>query len=171
MPITPIHMGVGLLGKGALGGRFSLLIFAVSQALIDLEPIYYALSHAPPLHRQAHTLGGACVVTLILLLCGAPCYGLCARLWNPAFTFAGHSYRLLRERISPAAAGGSAAFGAFSHVLLDGMLYSDMHLLWPLGTSNPFLGMMDYQAVVWLCAVSFWVGWFLLVLRLWLGKI
>ena len=41
MPFTPLHLGVGLLGKGLLPRRVSLTAFAASQVVIDVEVAYY----------------------------------------------------------------------------------------------------------------------------------
>lgn len=39
MPFTPFHMGLGFAGKQALHKYMSLQLFALSQILIDLEPL------------------------------------------------------------------------------------------------------------------------------------
>jgi hypothetical protein len=43
MPVTPLHLGVGLLGKGLLPRAVSLTAFAASQVAIDVEVAYYML--------------------------------------------------------------------------------------------------------------------------------
>jgi hypothetical protein len=48
MPVTPLHLGVGLLGKGALPRSVSLTAFAVSQLVIDVEGIGACLTDSSP---------------------------------------------------------------------------------------------------------------------------
>lgn len=38
MPITPLHFGPGVLARAAIGPRFGLAGYLVSQVLLDLEP-------------------------------------------------------------------------------------------------------------------------------------
>ncbi len=45
MPFTPYHLGPGLLLKSVLSHRFSLMVFACSQFLLDLEPLFYLSIH------------------------------------------------------------------------------------------------------------------------------
>jgi hypothetical protein len=65
MPVTPFHGGVGLLGKGLAGPRFSFVAFCATQVAIDCESGYHLLRGEWPVHRFFHTIDGA------TLMCGA----------------------------------------------------------------------------------------------------
>jgi hypothetical protein len=39
VPFTPFHMGPGLAIKAVTGRHLSLLVFGVSQVVIDVEPL------------------------------------------------------------------------------------------------------------------------------------
>ena len=59
MPITPVHLGPGLLAKGLVPSRFRLLSFTLVQAAIDIESILDLASGRYPVHARLHTLVGA----------------------------------------------------------------------------------------------------------------
>jgi hypothetical protein len=63
VPVTPLHFGIGMLGKGLFPRRQSLTAFVVSQFAIDPEVAYFRLvMHEWLFHRWAHTfLGGAAI--------------------------------------------------------------------------------------------------------------
>ena len=44
MPLTPYHMGPGMLLKAVLGGSFSLMVFGWTQIVTDLQPLAVAKS-------------------------------------------------------------------------------------------------------------------------------
>ncbi len=39
MPITPLHLGIGCCCKAIGQQRFSMMIFAGTQVLMDIEPL------------------------------------------------------------------------------------------------------------------------------------
>src|SRR3954465_12044111 len=67
MPVTPFHLGPGLLVKAAVPRQFSMAAYTLAQAVIDIESGYHLLHNDYPVHRQAlpFFLGG-----LIGLVCG-----------------------------------------------------------------------------------------------------
>ncbi len=136
MPITPLHLGPGILLKAWFRRHFSLTIFALAQGLIDLEPVYYALNNDLPLHRFMHSLLGATVVSLLLISCGGPLYAWISRRFHPTLQISGRNIPLMRERLSQRAVIISALVGAYSHVLMDGVLYQDMKLFWPWSSAQ-----------------------------------
>ncbi len=55
MPITPFHLGPGLLIKTAVPKGFSLSAFASVQVAIDIEVIVNVARGHDPLHGFFHT--------------------------------------------------------------------------------------------------------------------
>jgi len=72
MPFTPLHFGPGTAIKAVIPGSFSLTVFAFSQIVIDLEPLYYLLRDAWPVHRFLHTYRGATGVAVCSIVAGKP---------------------------------------------------------------------------------------------------
>jgi hypothetical protein len=64
VPVTPFHMGPALLAKAAAPRRFSLVIFGVSQVVIDVEPLVGLFTGAAVLHGFSHTLTGATLIAV-----------------------------------------------------------------------------------------------------------
>ncbi len=62
MPFTPFHMGAALLLKPVARERFSVLVFGVSQVLIDIEPLARIIRGDTILHGFTHTLCGALAI-------------------------------------------------------------------------------------------------------------
>src|SRR5690242_21468227 len=83
MPVTPFHMGPGLLAKALLGRHLSLMVFGFSQVAIDLEPMAHLVRGDAVLHGFAHTYIGATLVASFSVVAGRPiCQRLLAR-WTP----------------------------------------------------------------------------------------
>lgn len=148
-------MGPALLVKAAAPRRFSLVIFGLSQVVIDVEPLVGLFSGATVLHGFSHTLTGATLVALASVLLGRP---LCERLLGS-----------LNGRPTPigATAAWTGAFvGTYSHLVLDGMMHFDMKPFAPLTDANPMLGTMSVLGIYVFCVVSAVVGGLALQWRL-----
>ncbi len=144
MPVTPVHLGPGILIKAVFRSAFSLVIFGYAQVLIDLQPLVVLVTHRGTLHGWSHTLIGAAVIGVVAAVTGRP-------LANAAFRLALGSSRP-PVRISWRIAFGSALVGTFSHILLDAFIYSDVHALRPWSNAQPLLGTLtpaqDYVGCV-----------------------
>lgn len=159
MPFTPIHLGIGALGKAALGRRFSFAVFATAQVLMDLEPgfvMYFDLDE--PLHGLSHTLPGAVVVTFITVLLYQAAQRFGPRRW---VTRIGHS--TLPVVI------GTALVATISHVALDAMMHADMalheELRAKLGDEAPV------PSPVAICLAALFASPLVLVLRRWMERL
>jgi hypothetical protein len=68
MPFTPFHMGPGLAIK-AFGGRyFSVLVFAIAQVAMDIEPLIGMIRGSDVLHGWSHSYVGATAIGVLVML-------------------------------------------------------------------------------------------------------
>ena len=65
MPITPFHFGPGAAIHVVAPRHVSFLAFCAANVLIDIEPLYYMLTHQDRLHRFFHTYVGASLVAVV----------------------------------------------------------------------------------------------------------
>jgi hypothetical protein len=72
MPFTPVHLGPGALFKGIGGEKFSFMVFAGSQVLMDLEPGYRMIAQDSIIHGPTHTIAGAAAIGFLATLSGKP---------------------------------------------------------------------------------------------------
>lgn len=143
MPFTPYHLGPGAAFKAIGGSRFSFLIFAGSQVLMDIEPLVRILRSDVVLHGPSHTVLGALVIGLAAGAVGRPISELALHV-----TGIGH------RPIAWPVAFPSAFLGTYSHIVLDGMMHADMNPLWPFVLGNPLLGAISLGALHGTCVIS-----------------
>ena len=139
MPLTPFHMGPGLLLKAALQRRFSLIVFGWSQVVIDLQPLIVMITGSGTLHGLTHTY---VVATLIALFCGVTGGWVATwvlRLVNRELTPKQQTLLGTDRGVTRIVAMTSAAIGSYSHVLLDSLMHSDMQPLYPFSDANQLL--------------------------------
>lgn len=119
MPFTPYHLGAGALVKAIAPRHFSFTAFAVSNVLIDVEPLLRMLGILDDtiLHGPTHTFPGAVVIAALTL----PAVGL----WDRTAA-ALHLASLRPPAISTWMVLTSALIGTLSHVLLDAQMHADM---------------------------------------------
>ena len=147
MPITPFHMGPGILIKALLQGGFSLLVFGWAQIVMDLQPLVAVVTGQGQLHGFTHTYVGATLIALFSAVTGK---------YFAQWTFAVLSDKgiVLRWWV----AFLSAAIGAYSHVVFDSIMHTDMEPLWPFSQSNGLLGLVSVPALHEICVYSGLVG-------------
>ncbi|MCK5696533.1 MAG: hypothetical protein KAI02_00125 [Gammaproteobacteria bacterium] len=149
MPFTPIHLGPGLLIKAVLQGSFSLMVFAWSQIIMDIQPLIVMLSGIGHLHGFSHTYLGATLLALLsalsgrsLSLFGLKIMGLANKgtqiTWTVAFI--------------------SAFIGTYSHVILDAIMHSDVEPYFPLTLNNHLLGLVSIEQLHQWCLYSGLIG-------------
>jgi hypothetical protein len=162
MPITPFHMGPGLLVK-ALGGRHvSLMVFGFSQVAMDIEPAVRMIRDDVVLHGFVHTYLGATLIGLVSAAVGRPICQVVLDRWAPKPDAAIETWLRGPKRISwPAAVVGAFA-GTYSHVFLDGLMHSDMEPLAPFSGANALLGVLSPEVLHVACVLSGVLGVLLL---------
>lgn len=154
MPFTPFHMGPGLAIKAAAGRHFSLMVFGFSQVAIDLEPLVRIIRGDAVIHGFTHTYAGATLIGAASAAAGRPVCQWLLRWWPP--DPASPLLARLRgpELISWRAAIVGAFAGTYSHVLLDGIMHSDVRPLAPLSDANPLLHAVPVADLHILCVLA-----------------
>ena len=147
MPFTPIHLGAGLAAKAIGQRQFSLMIFAGSQVLMDIEPLLGIIYGWPVLHGISHSLGGALLIGTIAALIGKPISQWVLRCFM-------YDQWLITWPVGFI----SAYVGTFSHIALDAIMHSDMNPFWPLLHGNPWLGIITINQLHLLCLVLGIIG-------------
>lgn len=112
MPITPLHFGPGVLARAAIGPRFGLAGYLVSQVLLDLEPglkLFGLIPEGIGLHTL-HTLAAA------------PLY-VAATLW---VVWGWRQIRTGRAQQPFWTEVLGAAIGVASHLALDALYHVDV---------------------------------------------
>ena len=147
MPFTPIHLGPGAVFK-AMGGRhFSFMVFGGTQALMDIEPLIGLLRGADVLHGYTHTLLGALVIGTMAGLIG-----------KPISAFVLKYLQIPHYPLTWMASFLGAYLGAFSHILFDAVMHSEMAPWWTIASGNSLLGLMSLEALHGSCAMAAVIG-------------
>ena len=139
MPFTPFHFGPGALVHSAAPRHISFLAFCGANVLVDVEPLYFMLTHQWPIHRFFHTYVGATVAASIVVAVFA-------------------LVRKLLPRLSVRAVALGAIIGTYSHVLLDSLMHADMEPFAPFSDGNPLLGAVFLNTLHGFCLVAGVVG-------------
>jgi membrane-bound metal-dependent hydrolase YbcI (DUF457 family) len=139
LPFTPFHFGPGALVHSAAPKHISFLAFCGANVLVDVEPLYFMLTHQYPIHRFFHTYVGATVAAAIVV-------GVFALV------------RKLTPRLSVRAVALGAIIGTYSHVLLDSLMHADMHPFAPFSDRNPLLGAVFLNTLYGFCLLAGVVG-------------
>jgi membrane-bound metal-dependent hydrolase YbcI (DUF457 family) len=150
MPITPFHFGPGALAHAVAPKHVSFLSFCAANVLIDFESLYNLVLQRHPVHAFFHTYVGATLVVgaVILFFLGLRAFAL--RFWLP------NVFRWRELSTKQVAIG--AVLGAYSHVVLDSVMHSDIQPLAPFTLSNVLLGVLPLSALHLTCLVLGAVG-------------
>ena len=151
MPFTPLHMGPGILVKAILQGSFSLMVFGWTQIVMDLQPLFVMITGEGQLHGFSHTFIGATLIAIISALTGKYLseFGLVIL----KITDKGNPVKIIWW-----IAFASAFIGSYSHVVLDGIMHSDVEPFYPYTASNYFSGLMSIENLHKLCLYTGLVG-------------
>ena len=166
MPVTPFHFGPAALAKAGAAKYFSLVSFALTQIIIDIEPVFYIWQGMWPIHRFCHTYLGATLVAIVVALCGRPVCREVLRFWNWRLNEQQQSWLGVQTQIPMRAVVIGAFFGAYSHVLLDSVMHSDMHPFAPFSDENGLLFIVSIKLLHGLCALAGALGGVALVVML-----
>ena len=170
MPITPFHLGPGLAVKAVAGERFSLMVFAFSQAMMDIEPTVRVLRGDATVHGLTHTYLGATVIAVASVLIGRPICQFLLRSLRPDPRSAVLTWLFPDTRISWTAAAAGEFIGTYSHVLLDSIMHADMRPLAPWSPHNSLLHAMPMGTLHVACVASGVLGMLLMALLYFAGR-
>ena len=145
MPIPPLHLGLGATIKIIAPHKFSFLIFAGTQVLMDIEPLLGIVFKWDTLHFYSHNLMGALLIGMFAIFIGKPI---------SAFTL-NCLFKKPDWKISWQVASLSAFIGSFSHVLFDGLMHTDMYPFFPFSTTQTLLTLVPYTYIFYTCLASF----------------
>ena len=157
MPITPFHFGPGAVIHALAPRQVSFLAFCAANVLIDVEPLYYMITHHHRLHQFFHTFVGASLVALATVILFLGCRALSRRIWLPN-PFEWQSLNLI-----PVAVG--AIVGTYSHILLDSVMHRDITPFAPFSDVNPLLRIVSLSTLHWICIGSGVLGSLIIVIR------
>jgi len=158
MPVTPFHVGPAAIIKGIFREKFSITIFAFSQILIDLQPLFAMLGADIELHGISHTYLGATIIAMISFVLGKPSCQFFLSWWNRHLSADNDSILLVKESISWKVAISSAFIGTYSHILLDSIMHADLQPFYPVQFTNHLLGLVAIEPLHILCAIAGFIG-------------
>jgi membrane-bound metal-dependent hydrolase YbcI (DUF457 family) len=150
VPITPFHFGPGATLNAVAPRHVSFVAFCAANILIDVESLYNLASQRHPVHAFFHTYLGASLVSIAAGTFFVAARWLAGRFWLPdVFRWRDLS---LRQVII------GAALGAYSHVVLDSVMHTDMQPLAPFSSANLLLGAVSLSILHIACFVLGLVG-------------
>ena len=132
MPFTPFHFGPGLAIKGLIPKQFSLSMFALTNVMMDVEPLYRLWQVQTPIHGFSHTLTGAALITIGSAWLGQGVINAGGRYYQRLGGDGGAPFRITRLQ-----AWMGAVLGSASHLLLDAVMHADMRPWLPFTDANP----------------------------------
>lgn len=150
MPITPFHFGPGGLITAASRGYVSFLAFCAANVLIDVESLYNMVTAQPRIHTFLHTYVGATLAAVLVV----PGF-LVARALARHFPA---SRWTAWQSLPMGAVIAGAALGAWSHVVLDSIMHSDITPLAPFSNVNALHGAITLRTLHLSCAVAGAIG-------------
>lgn len=155
-------MGPGMAVKAAMPRHFSIVVFGLTQVVLDLEVLWHIVRHEYPLHTSLHTCVGSSAAAIALAVIGKPASQWIKRIWNRIVVKC-HGADLAVNTHTTWTASLSAAFiGTLSHILLDSLFHPDIEPLQPWSPANRLRGVVDRHGVELLCIVLGVIGlaWF-----------
>jgi len=154
MPITPFHFGPAAAIKAVAPRHFSFTMFAFTNIVIDVEPLYFMAMGDWPIHRFFHTYAGATVAAVVCFFIGRPVCSWAIRVWNGRLNEAQARWLSVEPHIAPLPAATGAATGAWSHVLLDSLMHSDMQPLAPFSAASGMVHLVTIAQLELFCVLT-----------------
>lgn len=114
--------------------RVSFLSFCAANVLIDIESLYNLVLRRHPVHAFLHTYIGATLIVAATIVLFLAMRWFASKFWLP------NLFRWQALLVPSVALG--AAFGAYSHILLDSLMHADIQPFSPFSSANPLLGVV-----------------------------
>ncbi len=154
MPFTPFHVGPSLLLKTAIDKRISVTAFAISQIVMDIEPLIRMFRGDAILHGMTHTYLATVPLALIAYLI--------TRLFLKFFVyrFNASTQQMKFHWLSLSVSTKrcvlfSALLGTISHVFLDSIMHFDIRPYAPFSNANQLYSLISIDDLYSIC---FWSG-------------
>jgi hypothetical protein len=163
-------MGPGLLIKSVTRQYFSLMVFGLSQVVMDTEVLFHMAGRAETVHGFNHTYLGATLVAVISVLIGRPFCQFLLNRWIPQPDSSFEKWIRGPENISWVAAISGAFLGTYSHVFLDSIMHLDLHPLMPWSKDNNLLSLISVESLHIFCIFSGLAGSIILLSRFYVTK-
>jgi membrane-bound metal-dependent hydrolase YbcI (DUF457 family) len=157
MPITPFHFGPGAAVNSLAPKYVSFLAFCSANVLIDIEPLYFMVTHQYPLHRFFHTYIGATIIMTLTAFIFFAALKLAIRIKLPNI----FKWQSLKSR--PIWLG--AAAGSYSHIVLDSIMHPDILPLAPLSNENILYQLISLKNLHLFCIFSAFAALAILSIR------
>ncbi len=151
MPVTPLHLGPGVMLKAALGRHMSLAVFAFCQLTMDLEVAARMALGAQQLHGFTNTVLGATAILVPSALVGRPVAQVFLRWWNSRLSPSQARWLWVEPAIPWKAAWTGGILGIYSHVFLDAVMHADARPWAPFSSANPLVGLLSVDGLNLLC--------------------
>lgn len=146
MPLTPFHLGPGLLIGLLLLSYIDFATFLVASVIVDVEPIVVIIFDLDyPLHGFFHSFLGGTIVAFLL----AAVMSKVRESLSPLLSFFKLEQKSTFKKILLA-----SLTGIYIHILLDSRMHRDIRPFYPLDF-NPFLsssslpGLWVHMLCVW----------------------
>ena len=154
MPVTPLHMGPGMLVKAILQGFFSLIIFGWAQFLMDIQPLLVILTGKGHLHGFSHTYVGATLIAIFSALSGKLVYQKIMVFIANDFTEYQKRLFNVPRKLNMGVCFISAFIGTYSHVLLDSIMHADVEPFYPIYFENDINLIISRESLYKLCVYT-----------------
>jgi membrane-bound metal-dependent hydrolase YbcI (DUF457 family) len=113
---------------------------------VDFETLYYLTTGQFPYHRFFHSFIGMSIVIAVTISIFAAALRLASRVDLP------NPFAWQQLTLRPVAIG--AALGGYTHVVLDGIMHSEIRPFAPFDDSNPFFGIVRLDVLHWSCGAA-----------------
>ena len=165
MSITLFHLGPGAAIKALIPQYFSLTVFTLVQFIIDAEVVYLYFVKSEVTHRYLHSYAGASAVVLFCVIFGKHIAQLWLKLWNKLIAPGRHSRLYINDSVGFKSVLYAAIFGAYFHIFIDSLIYSDMQPLYPWSSENGLYGTVNMVALHFTLLVLGTIGIFWLLIH------
>ncbi len=158
MPITPFHLGPGILIKAIFQGFFSLIIFGWAQILMDLQPLFAIITGVGKLHGFSHTYAGATLIAFISAYTGKWIYEMVMLFIKKDFTEYQKKLFDVPKKLTMGVCVISAFLGTYSHVVLDSIMHGDIKPFYPINLENYLYLVLSFENLHKLCIYTGIIG-------------
>jgi len=153
LPFTPFHIGHAIITY-SIFDKLDFIALLYGSILVDIEPFLVLSLNLPyPLHGPIHSIIGVLAITPLIYIATLITKLVLSRI---GFSLGKSSRKIIFASI---------LIGGYTHIILDGFLYSEMNLAWPLPRWNPLFGIFGYSEVYGFCIFSFLAGLLLYIVR------